>query len=249
MGLVSRVTRAERCTLCHKSVTAIFVSILSSKSLHCCFSTRCLSSMHAYTPSRVLTSAPRPVSMHNNDQATSALSKASTEQVQAAVPEHAEPSACCPSDVDEALRDTPKYAETWQPSFSRLHAASTEGDMYSVEIDCILADHDDAFASKCVIAVATAAADSQASPLPASSPAIDIDAGFFKSYAQHIKAQRSMLCKTMLIQPATSNDCRLPASSPAIRIDAGFFKSYAQHIKAQRSILCKTMLIQPATST
>jgi hypothetical protein len=180
--------------------------------------------------------------------------------VQAAVPEHAEPSACCPSDVDEALRDTPeydvdeafrdtpKYAETWQPSFSRLHAASTEGDMYSVEIDCILADHDDAFASKCVIAVATAAADSQASPLPASSPAVDIDAGFFKSYAQHIKAQRSMLCKTMLIQPATSNDCRLPASSPAIRIDAGFFKSYAQHIKAQRSMLCKTMLIQPATS-
>jgi hypothetical protein len=215
--------------------------------------------------------------MHKNDQATSALSKASTEPVQAAVPEHAEPSACYPSDVDEALCDTPKYAESWQPSFSRLQAASTEGDMHSVEIDCIFADHDDAFASKCAIAaeegantlgdlenpsaaaaaaadsrassVATAAADSQASPLPASSPAIGIDAGFFKSYAKHIKAQRSMLCKTMLIQPATLNDCRLPASSPAIRIDPGFFKSYAQHIKAQRSILCKTMLIQPATST
>jgi hypothetical protein len=137
--------------------------------------------------------------------------------------------------------------------------------MHSVEIDCILADHDDAFACKCTIAAeedantqgaletpsaaAAAAADSQASPLPASSPAIGIDAGFFKSYAQHIKAQRSMLCKTMLIQPATSNDCPLPASSPAIGIDPGFFKSYAQHIKAQRSILCKTMLIQSATST
>jgi hypothetical protein len=96
-----------------------------------------------------------------------------------------------------------------------------------VEIDCIFADHDDAFASKCTIAaeedantqdalentsaaaaaaadsqassVAAAAADSQASPLPASSPAIGIDPGFFKSYAQHIKAQRSILCKTMLI--------------------------------------------------
>jgi hypothetical protein len=52
--------------------------------------------------------------------------------------------------------------------------------------------------------VATAAADGQASPLPASSRAPGIDAGFFKSYAQHIKAQRSILCKTMLIQPATS---------------------------------------------
>jgi hypothetical protein len=195
--------------------------------------------------------------MHNNDQATPALSKASTELVQGAVPEHAGPSACCPSDVDEAVCDTPKYAEIWQPSFSRLHAASTEGDMHSVEIRCILAEHDDSFslntqgALENTSAAAAEAADSQAShsPLPASSPAIGIDAGFFKSHAQHIKAQRSMLCKTMLIQPATSNDCHLPASSPAIRIDAGFFKSYAQHIKAQRSILCKTMLIQPATST
>ena len=192
--------------------------------------------MHAHTPSRILTNEPRPVSMHQNDQTISALSKESTEPVQAAVPEHVEPSACCPSDVDEALCDTPKYAESWQPSFSRLHAASTEGDMHSVEIDCIFADHDDASPSTCAIAaeegantqgaletpsaaaaaaadsqassVATAAADSQASPLPASSsPAIGIDAGFFKSYAQHIKAQRSILCKTMLIQPATSTDC------------------------------------------
>ena len=179
--------------------------------------------MHAHTPSRMLTNEPRPVSMHQNDQTISALSKESTEPVQAAVPEHAEPSACCPSDVDEALCDTPKYAESWQPSFSRLQAASTEKNIYSVEFDCIFADHDDAFASQCAIAAeedantqgalentsaaAAEAADSQASPLPASSPAIRIDAGFFKSYAQHIKAQRSLLCKTMLIQPATSTDC------------------------------------------
>ena len=158
--------------------------------------------------------------MHQNDQAISALSKESTEPVQAAVPE---PSACCPCDVDEALCDTPKYAESWQPSFSRLQAAWIERDMYTVDIDCILADHDDAFASQCAIAAeedantqgalentsaaAAEAADSQASPLPSSSPAKRIDAGFFKSYAQHIKAQRSMLCKTMLIQPATSTDC------------------------------------------
>ena len=223
------------------------------------------SSMHAHTPSRILTNKPRPVSMHQNDQTISALSKESTEPVQAAVPEHVEPSACCPCVVDEALCDTPKCAESWQPSFLRLHAAWIERDMYSVDIDCILADHDDAFASQCAIAAeedantqgalentsaaAAEAADSQASPLPSSSPAIGIDAGFFKSYAQHIKAQRSMLCKTMLIQPATSKDCPLPPSSPAIRIDPCFFKSYAQHIKAQRSMLCKTMLIQPATST
>ena len=171
--------------------------------------------MHAHTPSRILTNEPRPVSMHNNDQATPALSKASTELVQGAVPEHAGPSACCPSDVDEAVCDTPKYAEIWQPSFSRLHAASTEGDMHSVEIRCILAEHDDSFslntqgALENTSAAAAEAADSQASqsPLPASSPAIGIDAGFFKSYAQHIKAQRSILCKTMLIQPATSTDC------------------------------------------
>jgi hypothetical protein len=166
--------------------------------------------------------------MHKNDQATFALSKVSTEL-------HAEPSACCPCGVDEALCDTPKYAESWQPSFLRLHAARIGRDMHSVEIDCILADHDDAFASKCTIAaeedaktqgalentsaaaaaaadsqassVATAAADGQASPLLASSPAQGIDAGFFKSYAQHIKAQRSILCKTLLIQQATSTDC------------------------------------------
>jgi len=188
--------------------------------------------------------------MHKNDQATFALSKVSTEL-------HAEPSACCPCGVDEALCDTPKYAESWQPSFSRLHAASTERDSYdlqSVDIDCILPDHDDAFASQYAIAakedtntqgdsvenpsaaaaaaagsqassVAVAAADSQASPLPASSPAIRTEAGFFKANAKHIKAQRSMLCKTTLIQPDTSNDCPLPPSSPAIRIDPGFFKS------------------------
>ena len=176
--------------------------------------------MHAHTPSRILTNEPRPVSMHQNDQAISALSKESTEPVQGAVPE---PSACCPCDVDEALCDRPKYAASWQPSFSRLHAAWIERNMHSVEIVCILADHDDAFASQGAIAAeedantqgalentsaaAAEAADSQASPLPSSSPAIGIDAGFFKSYAQHIKAQRSMLCKTMLIQPATSTDC------------------------------------------
>jgi hypothetical protein len=108
--------------------------------------------------------------------------------------------------------------------------------MRSVEMDCILADH--GFASERTIAAeenaktlgaletmssadaaadsqassaAAATADSQASHLPASTPAIRIDAGFFKSYAQHIKAQRSILCKTsckpILIQPATSNDC------------------------------------------
>ena len=154
----------------------------------------------------------RTVSMHQHDQATSALS----------------------------LCNTPKnatYAESWQSSFSRLHAASKERDMRSVEIDCILADHD--YASERAIAAeenaktlgaldnlssaaaaaadsqassaAAATADSQASHLPASTPAIRIDAGFFKSYAQHIKAQRSILCKTsckpILIQPATSNDC------------------------------------------
>jgi hypothetical protein len=90
-----------------------------------------------------------------------------------------------------------------------------------LEIDCILADHE--FASERAIAAeenaktlgaleppssAAAAADSQASSaaaatagsqashLPASTPDIRIDAGFFKSYAQHIKAQRSILCKT-----------------------------------------------------
>ena len=174
----------------------------------------------------------RPVSMHQNDQATSALSKVSTEPVLGAVPEH----ASCSCDVDSASCNTPKYG-SWQPSFLRLHAASIERYMRSVEIDCILADHD--FASECAIAAeenakiqgalespslaaaaaadsqassaAAATADSQASHLPASTPAIRIDAGFFKSYAQHIKAQRSILCKTsckpILIQPATSNDC------------------------------------------
>jgi hypothetical protein len=76
--------------------------------------------------------------MHQNDQATSALSKVSTEPVLGAVPEHAEPSASCPCDVDKASCNTPKYAESWLPSFSRLHAASK--DSLVVEIDCILAD-------------------------------------------------------------------------------------------------------------
>ena len=156
----------------------------------------------------------RPVSMHQH-----ALSKVTTEPVLGAVPEHAEHFACCPSDVNKALCNTTKYstyAESWQPSFSRLQAASKERDMHSVEIDCILADHD--FASECAISAeeiaktqgpletpssaaadsqassaAAATADSQASHLPASTPAIRIDAGFFKSYAQRIKKQREML--------------------------------------------------------
>jgi len=166
--------------------------------------------------------------MHQHDQATSALSKVSSQPVPGAAPEHAELSASCPRDVDKA--------PCWQPSFSRLHAASIEPEIDRLEIDCILADHD--FASECAIAAeenaktqgalkspslaaaaaadsqassaAAATADGQASHLPASTPAISIDAGFFKSYAQHIKAQRSILCKTsckpILIQPATSND-------------------------------------------
>jgi hypothetical protein len=169
--------------------------------------------------------------MHENDQATSALSKVSSEPVLGAVPQHAEPSASCNT------HKYATYAEIWQPSFSRLHAASIEPEIDRlVEIGCILADHD--FASERAIAAeenaktlgaletpssaasaadsqassaAAATAGSQASHLPASTPAIRIDAGFFKSYAQHIKAQRSILCKTsckpILIQPATSNDC------------------------------------------
>jgi hypothetical protein len=95
----------------------------------------------------------RTVSMHQHDQATSALSKVSTEPALGAVPEHAEPSACFPCDVNKALCNTPKYATyalSWQPSFSGLQAASIERDMRSVEIDCILADHD--FASERAIA-------------------------------------------------------------------------------------------------
>ena len=96
-----------------------------------------------HTISKMLISEPRPVSMHENDQVTSALSKVSTEPVLGEVSEHAEPSASCPCDVDKALCNTPKYAETWQPSCSRLHAASIERDMRSVEIDCILTDDAD----------------------------------------------------------------------------------------------------------
>ena len=81
---------------------------------------------------------PRPVSMHENDQASSALSKVNTEPVLGAVPDHAEPSACCP--CDKALCNASKNSETMQPSFSHLHAASIERDMHSVDIDCILAD-------------------------------------------------------------------------------------------------------------
>ena len=181
-----------------------------------------------HTTSKMLLHARRAESMHQNDQATSALSKVSSQPVPGAAPEHAELSASCPCDVDKA--------PCWQPSFSRLHAASIEPEIDRLEIDCILADHD--FASERAIAAeenaktvgaleppssaaaaadsqassaAAATADSQASHLPASTPAIRIDAGFFKSYAQHIKAQRSILCKTsckpILIQPATSNDC------------------------------------------
>ena len=85
------------------------------------------------TASKMLINEPRPVSLHENDQATSA---------------HAEPPASCPCDVDKASYNTPKYAENWQPSFSRLHAASIERDMHLVEIDCILADDaDDAVAA------------------------------------------------------------------------------------------------------
>ncbi len=83
---------------------------------------------------------PRPVSMHRNDRASSALSKVNTEPVLGAVPDHAEPSACCPCVADKALCNAPKYSESRQLSFSHLHAASIERDMHSVEIDCILAD-------------------------------------------------------------------------------------------------------------
>ena len=101
--------------------------------------------MRAHTTSKILNNEPRPLSLHNNDHATSTLSKVSTEPV---LGEHAEPSPCCHFDVDEALCDTPKYVESWQPSFSHLHAASIERDMHLVEIDGILDDHDDAFASQ-----------------------------------------------------------------------------------------------------
>jgi len=77
----------------------------------------------------MLINEPRPASLHENDQATSALSKVSKEPVLGEVPEHAEPSAGCPCDGDKASCNTPKYAESWQPSFSRLQAASKERDM------------------------------------------------------------------------------------------------------------------------
>jgi hypothetical protein len=78
--------------------------------------------------------------MHENDQATSALSKVNTQPVLGGVPDHAEPSACCPCVADKALCNAPKYSESRQLSFSYLHAASIERDMHSVDIDCILAD-------------------------------------------------------------------------------------------------------------
>jgi hypothetical protein len=87
---------------------------------------------------------PRPVSMHENDRASCALSKVNTQPVLGAVPDHAEPSACCPCVVYKALCNAPKYSESRQLSFSYLHAASIERDMHSVDIDCILADAYDA---------------------------------------------------------------------------------------------------------
>jgi hypothetical protein len=89
--------------------------------------------------------------MHDNDQATSALSIVNTEPVLGAVPAHAEPSACCPFYVDRALGKAPKHRR--QVSISHLHAASIERDMHSVEIDCNLADDaDDAVAAVCAVA-------------------------------------------------------------------------------------------------
>ncbi len=56
----------------------------------------------------------RPVSMHENDHASSALSQVNMEPALGAVPDHAEPSACtytcCPCDVDKALCNA-KYSE------------------------------------------------------------------------------------------------------------------------------------------
>ena len=94
--------------------------------------------MRANTTSNILVDGTGPVSMHDNDQATSALSIVNTEPVLEAVPAHAEPSACCPFYVDRALGKAPKHRR--QVSISHLHAASIERDMHSVEIDCILAD-------------------------------------------------------------------------------------------------------------
>ena len=62
-------------------------------------------------------------------------------------PEHAESSACCSCDVDKDLCNTPKHAESWQPSFSHLHAASIGRHMHSVEINYIHAEVHDAPAS------------------------------------------------------------------------------------------------------
>ena len=57
----------------------------------------------------------RPVSMHENDHASSALSQVNMEPALGAVPDHAEPSACTytcsPCDVDKALCNAPKYSE------------------------------------------------------------------------------------------------------------------------------------------
>jgi hypothetical protein len=105
--------------------------------------------MRANTTSNILVDGTGPVSMHDNDQATSALSIVNTEPVLEAVPAHAEPSACCPFYVDRAT----KYSESRQLSFPHLHAASIERDMHLVEIDCNLADDaDDAVAAVCAVA-------------------------------------------------------------------------------------------------
>ncbi len=81
---------------------------------------------------------PRPVSVHGKDRAP----------LLEAVPDHAEPSACCPCVADKALCNAPKCCESRQLSFSHLHAASIERDMHSVDIDCILADAYDAVSSR-----------------------------------------------------------------------------------------------------
>jgi hypothetical protein len=63
-----------------EGIGGVFFSLVTTirpHSLTASFNSK--SSMQAHTPSRILTNDPRPVSMHNNDQATPALSKASTQ--------------------------------------------------------------------------------------------------------------------------------------------------------------------------
>jgi hypothetical protein len=177
--------------------------------------------------------------MHNNDQATSALSKASTQPVQGAVPEHAVPSACYPSDVVQGCyKQTNAFSVRHSTPF--LRATQRAGDIVATAPGDLCdgcktterhasdsAEHDRGLQENYAILSITSLADSEMHMLAgACSPPPTACHG-----CSPVRATSS--------SPASIRDIKLPSglskNNGKPTIDRNFFKSMAKTIKANRA--------------